>query len=173
MSRNSGSLEQKQYRHLMNMLEFGDITVEEIMTPRIKVEALDKTTTVDEALIYYLEHTHSRIPVYHDTIDKITHILTIRNLISCPDKTQPISALVLQKSMKVPLNQPIDNLLENFQKNHTMMAIVIDEYGGVAGIVTLEDVVEEIFGEIRDETDREIEEIQNKGQNVYEIDSTV
>jgi CBS domain containing-hemolysin-like protein len=162
MSRNSGSLEQKQHRHLRNMLEFGDITVEEIMTPRIKVEALDHTTTIDEALQYYLDHTHSRIPVYHDTIDKITHILTIRDLMSHQNRSHAISTLKLQKPMKVPLNQPIDKLLESFQKNHTMIAIVIDEYGGVAGIVTLEDVVEEIFGEIRDETDRETEEIQNK-----------
>lgn len=173
MSRNSGSLEQKQHRHLRNMLEFGDITVEEIMTPRIKVEALDHTTTIDEALQYYLDHTHSRIPVYHDTIDKITHILTIRDLMSHQNRSHAISTLKLQKPMKVPLNQPIDKLLESFQKNHTMIAIVIDEYGGVAGIVTLEDVVEEIFGEIRDETDRETEEIQNKWQNVYEVDSTV
>ena len=173
MWKDSWSLEHKQHEHLKNVLEFGDITVEEIMTPRIKVDALDIETSVGEALDYYLEHTHSRIPVYTDTIDKITNILTIRDLVSNKDRGEKLSDLELIVPMKVPLNQPIDNLLEDFQKNHKVMAIVIDEYGGVAWIVTLEDVIEEIFWEIRDESDKEIEEIENKWKNIYEIDSDI
>ena len=173
MWKNSWSLEHKQHEHLKNVLEFGDITVEEIMTPRIKVDALNIDTTVWEALDYYLEHTHSRIPVYSDTIDKITNILTIRDLVLSKNREEKLSDLKLIVPMKVPLNQPIDNLLEDFQKNHKVMAIVIDEYGGVAWIVTLEDVIEEIFWEIRDESDKEIEEIENKWKNIYEIDSDI
>ncbi len=173
MWKNSGSLEHKQHEHLKNVLEFGDITVEEIMTPRVKVDALDIDTTVWEALNYYLEHTHSRIPVYSDTIDKITNILTIRDLVLSKNREEKLSDLYLIIPMKVPLNQPIDNLLADFQKNHKVMAIVIDEYGGVAWIVTLEDVIEEIFWEIRDESDKEIEEIENKWKNIYEIDSDI
>jgi len=166
-------LEEKQHEQLKNVLEFGEITVEEIMTPRVKLEALEDDTTVEEALVYYLKHTHSRIPVYHETIDNITHILTIRDLITVENKTKKLSDLELVKPMKVPLNQPIDKLLENFQKNHKVMSVVLDEYGWVAWIATLEDVIEEIFWEIRDETDKEVEEIQNKGTNIYEVDSSI
>ena len=166
-------LEEKQHEQLKNVLEFGDITVEEIMTPRVKLEALEDDTTVEEALDFYLKHTHSRIPVYHETIDNITSILTVRDLITVEDKTKKLSELDLIKPMKVPLNQPIDKLLENFQKNHKVMSVVLDEYGGVAWIATLEDVIEEIFWEIRDETDKESEEINNKGTNIYEVDSSI
>ena len=171
MWKNTWGLEDKQHEHLKNVLEFWEITVEEIMTPRVKLESLEDDTTVEEALKYYLKHTHSRIPVYNETIDNITNILTIRDLITVEDKTQALSELDLVKPMKVPLNQPIDNLLSDFQKNHKVMAVVLDQYGWVAGIVTLEDIIEEIFWEIRDETDKESEEIQNKGTNIYEIDS--
>lgn len=173
MWKNTWGLEHKQHKHLKNVLEFWDITVEEIMTPRVKLEALENNTTVEKAINYYLKHTHSRIPVYKETIDKIVNILTVRDLITVKDKTKKLSELNLVKPMLVPLNQPIDNLLADFQKNHKVMAVVLDEYGWVAGIVTLEDVIEEIFGEIRDETDKEIEEIQNKGTNIYEVDSDI
>jgi len=99
------------------------------MTPRVKLESLEDDTTVEEALKYYLKHTHSRIPVYNETIDNITNILTIRDLITVEDKTQALSELDLVKPMKVPLNQPIDNLLSDFQKNHKVMAVVLDQYG--------------------------------------------
>ena len=173
MWKNTGWLELKQHEHLKNVLEFWEITVEEIMTPRVKLEALEDDTTVEKALNFYLKHTHSRIPVYNETIDNITHILTIRDLIKVEDKTKKLSDLDLIKPMKVPLNQPIDNLLEDFQKNHKVMAVVLDQYGWVAWIVTLEDIIEEIFWEIRDETDKESEEIQNKGTNIYEVDSDI
>jgi len=173
MWKHTWGLEEKQHKQLKNVLEFGEITVEEIMTPRVKLEALEDDTTVEEALDYYLKHTHSRIPIYHETIDNITHILTIRDLITVENKTQKLSDLNLVKPMKVPLNQPIDTLLENFQKNHKVMSVVLDEYGWVAWIATLEDVIEEIFWEIRDETDKEVEEIQNKGTNIYEVDSNI
>lgn len=173
MGKDSGGLEHKQHEHLKNVLEFWDITVEQIMTPRVKLDALSLDTTIWEALDFYLEHTHSRIPVYNETIDKITNILTIRDLVWQKNKSHKLLDLDLIQPMKVSLNQPIDDLLEEFQKNHKVMAVVIDEYGGVAWIVTLEDIIEEIFWEIRDETDKEIEEIQNKGKNLYEVDSDI
>ena len=173
MWKNTGWLEEKQHEQLKNVLEFWEITVEEIMTPRVKLEALEDDTTIEDALKYYLKHTHSRIPVFHETIDKIINILTIRDLITAEDKNKTLSTLNLVKPMKVPLNQPIDNLLEDFQKKHKVMAVVLDEYGWVAWIVTLEDVIEEIFWEIRDETDKEVEEIENKWTNIYEVNSDI
>lgn len=102
------------------------------MTPRVKIEAISMDTTVAEAMDFYLEHTHSRIPVYQETIDKIDFFITSRDIISAfkrGDINIPVSELQLKKVLKTPLNQPIDKVLEIFQKSHKIMAIVLDEYG--------------------------------------------
>lgn len=172
MGKNSGTLEHSEHEKIKNVLEFGDILVEEIMTPRVKIEALAHDTTVEEAINYYLSHTHSRIPVYNDTIDKIDHFFTIRDLLN-QDKNTKISELNLPEVIKIPLNQHIDTLFEHFQKSHKHMAIAIDEYGWVAGLITLEDIIEEVFWEIRDETDKEVDEIKNIWHNTFVAESTV
>lgn len=168
----SGTLEDAEHEKLKNVLEFGDVLVEEIMTPRVKIEAVSKDTTVWEALKYYVAHTHSRIPVFNETIDKIDYFLTIRDLINT-DPTKKISELDLPEVIKIPLNQHIDTLFEQFQSAHKHMAIAIDEYGWVAWLITLEDIVEEIFGEIRDETDTEVDEIKDIWNNTFVIESIV
>lgn len=172
MWKNTGTLEHAEHQKIKNLLEFWDILVEEIMTPRVKIEAVSKDATVWEVLEYYLGHTHSRIPVYNDTIDKIGHFLTIRELLG-QDKNTKISELTLPEVIKIPLNQHIDTLFEHFQKSHKHMAIAIDEYGGVAGLITLEDIIEEVFWEIRDETDKEVDEIKNIWHNTFVAESTV
>jgi len=101
------------------------------MTPRVKIEALSSDATVKEAMDFYLSHTHSRIPVYKKTIDKIDFFITIRDILN-KDNDIKIKDLDLPKVIKIPLNQPIDKLLENFQKSHKLIAIAIDEYGGVS-----------------------------------------
>jgi len=161
MWKNSWTLEETEHKKIKNLLDFNDTIVEEIMTPRVNIEALSSESTVKEALEFYLFHTHSRIPIYSKTIDKIDYFITIRDIINGEDNKK-IKDLDLQKVIKVPLNQPIDKLLENFQTSHKLMSIVIDEYGWVAWLITLEDVVEEIFWEIRDETDKEIDEIREQ-----------
>lgn len=172
LGKHSGTLEHAEHEKLKNVLEFGDILVEEIMTPRVKIEAISKNKTVWEAMEYYVAHTHSRIPVYNETIDKIDYFLTIRDLINT-DPTKKISELDLPEVIKIPLNQHIDTLLEHFQSAHKHMAIAIDEYGWVAGLITLEDIIEEIFGEIRDETDKEVDEIKDIWNNTFVAESTV
>ena len=172
MGKNSGTLEDAEHQKIKNLLEFWDILVEEIMTPRVKIEALSHDKTVEEAINYYLSHTHSRIPVYNDTIDKIDHFFTIRDLLK-QDKSTQISELNLPEVIKIPLNQHIDTLFEHFQSSHKHMAIAIDEYGGVAGLITLEDIIEEVFWEIRDETDKEVDEIKNIWNNTFVAESTV
>ncbi|MFK7780065.1 MAG: hemolysin family protein [Candidatus Gracilibacteria bacterium] len=162
MGRKMGGLDDSEHKKIKSILEFDETIVEEIMTPRVKIEAINIDSTVKEAMDFYLSHTHSRIPVYTKTIDKINHFITARDLMpafsSCKFDMK-ISELELREVMKVPLNQPIERLLETFQKFHKIMAIVIDEYGGVSGLITMEDIIEEVFGEIRDETDKESEEI--------------
>lgn len=176
MWKHAGSLEDHEHEKIKNILDFDETMVEEIMTPRVKVEALENDSTVQEALDFYLKHTHSRIPVYSDTIDKIDSFITTRDLlkeVSLGNTNKKLSEIQLHNVLKVPLNQSIKTLFENFQKAHKILAIVIDEYGGVAGIITMEDIIEEVFWEIRDETDKEAEEFVEIGKNSLRVESDV
>ena len=174
--KDSGTLEDQQYERLKNTLDLDNTLVEEIMTPRVQVDLLSSDTTLWEAFEYYKAHTHTRIPVYTETIDKVIGIVNVRMLISEIDARWEKTTLwdiEYPDFLRVPINQPVDNLLETFQKEHSHMAVVIDEYGWVAGIITLEDIIEEIVWEIRDESDKEEEEIQTNGNGWYIIDSTI
>lgn len=174
--KDSGALEEDEHEMLKNTLEFGDTLIEEIMVPRVKVDALADTISVEEALEYYLTHTHSRIPVYHEQIDNIIWILTIRDILrerKSWNNDKKLKELHFKKFLKAPINQPIDTLLENFKTSRQHIAIVMDEYGWVAGITTIEDVVEEVFWEIHDETDFETDEIIENDDNSFTIDSSI
>ena len=131
---------------------------------------------MEEALEYYLAHTHSRIPVYHERIDNIIWILTVRDILrerKAGNNNKKLKELHFKKFLKAPINQPIDALLENFKLSRQHIAIIMDEYGWVAGITTIEDVVEEVFGEIQDETDFETDEIIENDDGSYTIDSGI
>ena len=172
MWRKTWTLEKDEHEKIKNILEFDEIFVEEIMTPRVNIEALSLQTTLKEALEFYLSHTHSRIPIYENDIDNIKFFITARDLIfhfKNTDLTKKLSQINLKKVIKVPINQKISTLFNMFQKTHKVMAIVIDEFGWVAWLVTLEDTIEEVFWEIRDETDKEEEEIQKISDNKFEV----
>ncbi len=174
MWRESWTLENEEHKHLKNLLEFDEISVDEIMTPRVKFDKLSDDTIIEDAINYILQHTHSRIPIYHKDIDKIIWIVNIRILLeelNKWNKKKKLKDIKLFKAIKVPLNNPIDELLKTFQKNHHQMAIVIDEYGWVAWLITLEDIIEEVFGEIQDETDKEENIIQKISTNEYIVSS--
>jgi len=159
--KDAGTLEDDEHERLKNTLEFSDTLVEEIMVPRVKIDALSDTYTIEEALEYYLAHTHSRIPVYHDQIDNIVWILTIRDILRerrAWHNDNLLSSLHFKKFLKVPINQPIDNLLDTFKSTRQHIAVVMDEYGWVAGITTIEDIIEEIFGEILELSDLGMED---------------
>jgi len=174
MWREAWTLEKEEHEKIKNILEFSEIDVEEIMTPRVSIEALPLKSTLKKALDYYLSHTHSRIPIYKDSIDKIEYVITWRELLEQINKwnlDHKLSDIDLKDVIKVPINQKISTLFKTFQKAHKVMAIVIDEFWWVAWLVTLEDVVEEVFGEIRDETDKEEDEIKKVTDNEYIVDS--
>ena len=176
MWKNAWGLEEHEHEKIKSILEFDETTVEEIMTPRVKIEAISDTVTVKEAMEFYLSHTHSRIPVYNETIDKIDYFVTARDLIKefhNWNLDKKISEIDLKKVLKVPLNQSIATLLETFQKAHKIMAIIIDEYGGVSGLITMEDIIEEVFWEIRDETDKEAEEFVKIWKDSIRVESDV
>lgn len=154
-------IDDDEHEKLKSVFEFYETTAEEIMTPRVKIEAIPDTLTIKEAVEYYLTHTHTRIPIYHETIDKIDYFISGRDLLrelNSWNSDKKLTELKLRKVLKVPLNQPISKLLDIFQKTNKIFAIIMDPYGWVAWLTSLEDIIEQVFGEIRDESDREAEE---------------
>lgn len=176
LGKDNGALDDGEHERIKWILELWDITAEDIMTPRVNIIALPDTTTLESTLRFFLANNHSRIPVYSETVDKIRWFVTLRDIVgSFPEKNpqKPLSEIHIHQVLKIPLNQPLDTLFELFQKNQKHIAVVVDEYGGVAGLITLEDIFEEVFGEIRDETDREIDSIQAQDAGSFIIDSSV
>lgn len=151
-----GALEKGEKEFIENVLEFSETTVEEVMTPRPQIDALNEETTLEEAVKFAITHSHSRLPVFRETIDHITGIITIRDLLrhqeDFADDTK-LSALPLAKALIIPYTLRIAEALKDFQKEKVQIAIIVDEHGGTEGICTLEDLVEEVFGEIEDESD--------------------
>jgi magnesium and cobalt transporter len=143
---------------IQSIFEFGDTTVREVMVPRIDMVSVEVAEPVETALALIAEKGHSRIPVYEGRVDQIVGILYAKDILRAVrgGGPAPISIRDLaRKPFFVPETKKIDDLLREFQRQKTHMAIVVDEYGGTAGIVTMEDVIEEIVGEIHDEYDRD------------------
>ena len=133
------------------------------MTPRIKIKSIDDQCSLDDAIEKLSGYHYSRIPVYHESIDTIDRIVTLKELLRLKKEhswSALLSQLTLNPIIKVPRSQPIDSLLQKFQKTHKHIAVVLDEYGGVDGIVSLEDIIEEVFWEIQDESDEELTPIK-------------
>jgi len=172
MWRDSWALEKEEHEKIKNILDFSDTDVEEIMTPRVNIEWLSDETTVKEAFEYFTKHTHSRLPVYNENIDKINYFMTIRDILN-QDRNLRLKDLKLSEVLRVPLNQPIDSVLKTFQNSRKHLAIVMDEYGWVAWLITLEDIIEEIFWEIRDETDKETDDIREVWTDSLIVESSV
>ncbi|MFN0149322.1 MAG: hemolysin family protein [bacterium] len=153
-----GELEEEEREMIQSIFEFGDTTVREVMVPRIDMVAVSASQHLDEVLMLVSEKGKSRIPVYDETVDQIIGLLYVKDLLRFVQRTDrdgiDLRALV-RKPYYVPETKKIDDLLREFQREKIHMAIVVDEYGGTAGIVTLEDLIEEIVGEIHDEHDRE------------------
>ncbi len=173
MWKDSWWLECSTHKKMKSILDFENIDVEEIMTPRVKLDAISIDSTIKEAKKFFMEHTHSRIMVYEDTIDKINYYYTIRDLLKYSDETKTLREINLREPVKIPLNKTIENLFAIFQKQHKILAVILDEYGWVAWIVTLEDIVEEVFWEIRDETDKETDEIREIKKDNLIVESSV
>jgi len=168
-----GIIEEEERQLIHSVFEFGDKTVEEVMTPRTEIVAVANTASVREACDLMIETKHSRLPVFREQIDNIEGLIYVRDLLICwtADKAEfPITPLI-RPVYFIPETKPVARLLEEMQKAHAYLAIVIDEYGGIAGLVTVEDILEEIVGEIEDEdkSGEEPEEIVAAGDGVYEV----
>ncbi|MFC1975875.1 hemolysin family protein [Chloroflexota bacterium] len=167
----SGLLGVSEEEMIQNIFDFGDRQVHQVMTPRPKVEAVAHDTPLPELLKQMAESPYSRLPVYQADLDHIIGILHVKDLVRYQARTKGAFdiRLVLRPVPVVPENYPIENLLTTFKRQRIHFAIVLDEYGGTAGIVTLEDLVEEIVGEVRDEFDRESEPVVQVAPGVLEV----
>jgi putative hemolysin len=151
-----GVLEQDERQMIFSIFQFGDTLAREIMVPRIDMFALDVNTPISEAAEAVLESGYSRVPVYEEKIDNILGLLYTKDMLKVWQEGSQYKSLhdLLRPANFIPESKKVDELLSEMQDAHIHIAIVADEYGGVAGLVTLEDIVEEIVGEIRDEYDQ-------------------
>ena len=153
-----GILEAEEEQMIQAVIELGDQRIHEVMVPRIAMVTLRATASMDEAIDTVIDGGHSRIPVYEETIDEIIGILYAKDLLPFLKESateRPSLRSILRTPVFVPESMSVDDLLHEFQRRKIHIAIVLDEYGGTAGLVTIEDLLEEIVGEIQDEYDEE------------------
>jgi len=146
-----GILEAEDRELIRNVVSFGDTVVREVMTPRTRIVALPLEATVLEAWAVFTTSRHSRLPVYEGSIDQVRGVLLVKDLMQLPDGAKPPLASLMKPPHFVPESKPVADLLRDLQRARTQLALVVDEFGGVSGLVSLEDLLEEVFGEIQDE----------------------
>ncbi len=171
-----GAIEDEEKEMIFSIFQFGDTTVREVMVPRIDVVALDINAPLPEALNTIVDAGHSRIPVYDESIDHIRGLLYAKDLLAMwrDGDTERLIKDVLRPAYFVPESKKADDLMADMQQKKVHLAIVVDEYGGTAGLVTLEDLIEEIVGEIRDEYDfNEEEAYQQISDTEYIFDAGI
>lgn len=155
-------IEEEEKALLKSVFDFGDMVAREIMTPRVDMKGIEDLLRIEEAATYVRESPHSRFPVFHETMDEIRgtiHVKDLLNAVSRDRGADPIAALA-NAAVFVPESMPIDDLLHLMRNEQTHIAFVVDEYGGTAGLVTMEDIIEELLGDIQDEHDAEAKDLQ-------------
>ena len=145
----------EEHKILSGIVSFGNTDIRAVMHPRMDISAIDETMSYKEVLAFIQENGYSRVPVYQDNIDNITGIIYAKDLLPYLDQQEFDWRRIKRKAFFVPENKKLDDLLSEFQQKKIHLAIVVDEYGGTSGVITLEDVIEEIVGEISDEYDSE------------------
>jgi CBS domain containing-hemolysin-like protein len=162
-----GLIEGDERRLLQSIVDFGDTLVREVMTPRPDIVAISEDATLEQLRALFREQEYSRIPVYKENLDNILGIVFVKDLIRESDAqpAEPAVQRLLRPATFVPETKRVSELLKEFQRRQVQLAIVVDEYGGTAGLVTIEDLLEEIVGEIRDEYDVETEPVTDEGNH--------
>ena len=173
VGKEEGTIEQGEQDMLYSVLEFADTTVREIMTPRVDAILMEDTLTFEEAIRIFNETGFSRIPVYHDRIDNVTGILNVKDVFAAMVSHRQSSTIkeVMYDPMFVPETKKIDDLLKELQVHRVQMAIIIDEYSSFVGIATVEDILEELVGDIMDEFDKDEPDVQELSEGVYVVDA--
>jgi putative hemolysin len=169
----AGVFEETKQDMISGVFEFDEIKVREIMTPRTDMTAIELKTPLREAVKLAYESGHARIPVYDDRIDNVVGILLAKDLLQfamIPEKLQTLKIHhIMRKARQVPESKLIMDVFKELKRTKTHMAIVIDEYGGTAGLITLEDMLEEIVGEIQDEHDEELAKVIEVSPGIYDV----
>ncbi|MGH9870612.1 MAG: hemolysin family protein [Candidatus Polarisedimenticolia bacterium] len=169
-----GILEAEEGHLIRQVVEFHDSVVREVMTPRTEVVALPKSSTVVRAREVFAQERHSRLPVYRDHMDNVEGILTLKDLVASwghLPEDGPIDSLV-RPAFFVPETKQVSDLLKELQARRLHMAVVVDEYGGTAGVVTIEDLLEELVGEIREEHERDERAVMQEADGRYLVSGT-
>ena len=178
VGKDEGVIEEEEKKMIRNIFEFGDTMVKEVMIPRVDMACIHSDTKLNSILKLIKKVGHSRIPVYEETIDNVIGILYAKDLLGIYEqwytsKEKFDLKQIMRRAYFVPENKKIDDLLDIFQRDKIQIAIAIDEYGGTAGLVTMEDVVEEVVGEIIDEYDTEIKLFKITEDNTVIADGNI
>jgi gliding motility-associated protein GldE len=166
-----GTIEEGEHELIHGLVAFKTVTTREVMTPRVDITAISIDTKFDELMNIITESGHSRIPLYEESLDNIIGVIYAKDLLPYLGNENSKKELSLKKIARkvlfIPETKLISDLMHEFQKKNMHMGIVVDEYGGTAGLISLEDILEEIVGEIRDEYDKEEQEITKVSDNSY------
>ncbi|MBQ7974123.1 MAG: HlyC/CorC family transporter [Clostridia bacterium] len=168
-----GSIDDEEGELIKNAIEFGDLNAEDILTHRVDIEAVPVTADKSEIAKMFAKTRFSRLPVYEESVDNIIGVIHLKDFYT----PEGITSKDIRDVMTIPLYiqkfEMVDDLLKILQTNKSHMAVVIDEYGGTLGIITMEDVLEELVGDIWDEHDEVVEDFAKVGENIYKVDCTV
>lgn len=167
-------LQEEKQDMIQGIEDLPETSVKEVMIPRIDVDFINIHVSEQELYEKIAESGHSRFPVYSDSIDNVIGVLYVKDLIKVIAKKEPVDLeKIVRKAFFVPESKRIDSLLREFKRRHVHIAIAIDEYGGISGIVTMEDIIEEIVGDIQDEFDKENEDIVFVSENTWLCDARI
>ncbi|MBN1757028.1 MAG: HlyC/CorC family transporter [Chitinispirillaceae bacterium] len=170
---NGERLDEEEKEMIRGIFDLSETTIDEIMVPRIDIQGFDITTSVEQVLKIVREEGHSRLPVFKETVDTIVGVLYVKdilNWVSEHGQDRWDIEKIMKKPLYVPVGKKVNDLMRDFKKTHMHIAVVVDEYGGTAGLVTMEDILEEIVGDIQDEYDEEEKEVVKLSENSYLVD---
>ena len=159
-------IEQEERRMITRIFDFPDTTAKEVMVPLIDIRAIDEEATLAEATLDFIDSGHTRLPIFHERVDDIVGVLHAMDVLRAEDPTRPVSEL-RRPITYVPPTAKVEALVAELQRQQHAIAIVVDEYGGAEGMITVEDILEEIVGEIEDEHDEPEQEIRKRGEREY------
>ena len=162
-----GEISEEEGRELLqSVVDFTETVVREVMTPRPDIVAVSADASLQDLRAVFREEQYSRMPVYRDNLDNVVGVVFVKDLVALPAGAEPPLKTLMRAAYFVPESKRVSELLKDMQRRQAQMAIVLDEYGGTAGLVTVEDLLEEIVGEIRDEYDVESETVTDEGNGV-------
>mgnify|MGYP001278845533 CR=1 FL=1 len=171
-----GTIQEEESDMIQSVLEFDNKMLREVMTPRVDITSISSNSTIDQLMDLIKEKKYSKIPLYEQNIDKIKGIIYAKDILPYLIGSRPKDIKIsdfCKEPLFVPENKPIDDMLDEFKAKKTQIAIVVDEWGGTAGLVTVEDIVEEVFGEIRDPYDIEKDLVVKQKEGGYLFDARI